>query len=159
MPAPTPRSAGELVAIYLTAAAGGEPREVDRATAVAATGLADDRYAAGYRGAQRLPLEDRQVTLIEAETLDALARDHGLALPAAATRRNLVTRGVALNHLVGRELRIGEVVLRGRMLCEPCSRLARFTSKEVVRALIHRGGLRAEIVVGGELRRGAAIRW
>src|SRR5438874_415595 len=67
-------------------------------------------------------------------------------------RRNLLTAGVPLNHLVGKTFRVGEVVLRGIELCEPCGHLEKLTCAGIKRALIHRGGLRAQILRGGELR-------
>ena len=83
------------------------------------------------------------ITLIEAEALEALEREHGVRLEPHESRRNIVTRGVALNELVGREFRVGEVVLRGLMLCEPCRHLEKLTGKQLIRGLVHRGGLRA----------------
>jgi len=74
------------------------------------------------------------------------------SLPDEAARRNVVTRGVPLNHLVGREFQIGAVRLRGTRLCEPCAYLEGLTLPGVLAGLIHRGGLRAEIVTGGTIR-------
>lgn len=99
----------------------------------------------------------QQVTLIEAEALQAAEADYGLVLSHADSRRNLLTRGVPLNHLVGRRFRVGEVTLRGVELCEPCGHLAGLTGREVVEPLRHRGGLRAAIEDGGLLRVGDAI--
>jgi MOSC domain-containing protein YiiM len=67
-------------------------------------------------------------------------------------RRNLVTRGVYLNHLVDQDFSIGSVVLRGTRLCEPCAHMEKLTVKGALRGLIHRGGLRAEIIKGGMIR-------
>jgi MOSC domain-containing protein YiiM len=74
------------------------------------------------------------------------------------SRRNLLTRGVPLNHLIGREFTVGEVVLRGIRLCEPCDHLEGLTVKGIKDGLHHRGGLRAEILHGGTLQPGDAIR-
>jgi MOSC domain-containing protein YiiM len=104
------------------------------------------------------PVDEREVTLVEAEALEALARDHDLHLASGASRRNLVTRGVPLNHLVGVAFAVGDAVLVGQNLCEPCSRLARTTSHATMKALVHRGGLRARIVTGATLRVGDRIR-
>ncbi len=95
--------------------------------------------------------------MIESEALEALKRDYQIELQAELTRRNLVTRGVALNHLVNREFKIGEVTLRGTRLCEPCSHMEKLTRKGVMRGLIHRGGLRANIIAGGTIHVGDAI--
>jgi MOSC domain-containing protein YiiM len=95
--------------------------------------------------------------LIESEALAALQRDYEIALSGASTRRNLLTRGVPLNHLVGKEFRVGSCILRGTGLCEPCGYLEKMTQKGVMKGLIHRGGLCAEIVQGGTLRAGDPI--
>jgi len=95
--------------------------------------------------------------LIEEEAVEAAVRDEGLALAAGDARRNIVTQGVALNHLVGHEFMVGEARLRGMRLCEPCEHLAQVTGQPVVKALIHRAGLRAEIVRGGLIRVGDPI--
>ena len=94
----------------------------------------------------------REVTLIELETIEALEREKSIAIPPGAARRNVVTRGVPLNHLVGREFQVGAVRLRGTRLCEPCAYLEELTQQGVLAGLIHRGGLRAEIVTGGTIR-------
>jgi MOSC domain-containing protein YiiM len=95
--------------------------------------------------------------LIELESLEAVAREEGLQLAAGDSRRNIVTQGVPLNHLVGREFRVGQVTLRGVRLCEPCQHLAGLTQARVLPALIHRGGLRAEIINEGDIRVGDII--
>jgi MOSC domain-containing protein YiiM len=81
-----------------------------------------------------------------------------VTIPRELTRRNLVVRGVYLNHLVGRELRVGEVVLRGVRLCEPCKHLEEVSGlRGAMRLLAHRGGLRCDVVRGGVVRRGDAV--
>jgi MOSC domain-containing protein YiiM len=89
------------------------------------------------------------VTLIESEALTGLSRDYGVDISGDLSRRNIVTYGIALNHLVGRQFSIGSVKLQGTRLCEPCAYLERLTRQGVLRGLIHRGGLRAEIVSEG----------
>jgi MOSC domain-containing protein YiiM len=91
------------------------------------------------------------------EALEAAERDYGLELAAEESRRNVLTCGVALNHLVGREFQIGEVRLRGLKLCEPCTHLQQLTNKPVIKALRHRGGLRAEILGSGMIKVGEKI--
>ena len=117
-------------------AEGGEPRFE--------TGRADD--------------PDFELTLIEAEAVEALARDYGLQLEPGNARRNLVTRGVALNHLVGREFKIGDVLIRGIRLCEPCEQLQRVTGKQLIKGLRHRGGLRAQILTEGTIHMGDLVK-
>ena len=97
------------------------------------------------------------LTLIAAEVLDELAAA-GHALDFAGARRNVLTRGVDVNALVGRTFRIGEVVCQGSRLCEPCVHLDRLSGPGLLRPLIHRGGLRADILTDGEIRLGAPIR-
>jgi len=97
------------------------------------------------------------VTLIESEVLDQLTLADGSQLAAAESRRNLVTRGVDLNALVGREFSIGPVRAFGQRLCEPCVHLERLTRPGVVAGLVHRGGLRADVLTDGEIRFGDKI--
>ena len=140
-------------------ASAGEPLvAVNSVRAVAGVGLEGDRYSAG-RGhwSARFPGPHRQVTLIEAEALEALERDHGLTLSAAESRRNILTSGVALNHLVEREFRVGPAVLRGIELCEPCRYLEKLTGQPVRAPLVHRGGLNAEVLEGGVMTVGDEV--
>ncbi|HEY3207429.1 MAG TPA: NUDIX domain-containing protein [Gaiellaceae bacterium] len=145
-------------AIHLAAAAGEPVREVELVRANAGVGLEGDRYALG-RGHYSPDLRvSRDLTLIEAEVIEDLARDHGIQLAPGETRRNLTTRGIRLNDLVGRRFWVGEVLCEGTRLCEPCRYLTELTSKPLLRALVHRGGLRADIVRGGRIRRGDRLR-
>jgi MOSC domain-containing protein YiiM len=151
---------GHLVGIAITPEPAGPMQAVETVEAVAGAGLTGDRYAL-TRGTFQKPsdTEPKHVTLIEREALEAALRDHGVAITHLMTRRNLLTAGVPLNHLVGRTFAIGDVVIRGFELCEPCSHLQKLTCKEILKPLIHRGGLRAEIVRGGTLQVGAKIVW
>jgi MOSC domain-containing protein YiiM len=97
------------------------------------------------------------LTLIEAEVLDELTLTDGHRLGYTEARRNIVTRGIALNTLVGQRFRVGDVECIGRRLCEPCAHLERLTHPGVLRKLIHRGGLRADILTTGSITEGAAI--
>ena len=106
---------------------------------------------------QCIPASGREVTLIESEAIEALKRDYGVEIAAALARRNLVTRGVALNHLIERQFTVGAVTLRGTRLCDPCAHLEKLSRKGALRGLIHRGGLRAEIITGGVIRIGDTI--
>jgi MOSC domain-containing protein YiiM len=126
-------------------------------TAVAGQGLEGDRYFLGTGTYSDKPRPDRQVTLVESEAIEALARDYDIALAPGATRRNITTRGVALNHLVGRDFLVGSVRLRGIKLCEPCKHLEATLGLEVRPGLVHRGGLRCEIVDGGQISVGDPI--
>jgi MOSC domain-containing protein YiiM len=130
---------------------------VQEVQAVQGRGLEGDRYFDRVGTYSDRPGTGREVTLIESEAVEAAGRDYGLRLAAGNARRNVVTAGVSLNHLVGQEFTVGEARLRGMRLCEPCEHLAELTGQPVVKALIHRGGLRAEIVSGGVIRVGDPI--
>lgn len=152
-------SQGQVVSIHITSVAEGSMRGLPEVNAKAGVGLEGDRYATRTGSFSEKPKPGRQVTLIEAEAIEALERELGMVLQPGETRRNLVTRGVALNHLVGREFNVGGVRLRGYELCEPCSTLARVTGKpQILPGLVHRGGLRAEILEGGVIRVGDSVR-
>jgi mutator protein MutT len=144
---------GVVEAIHVAAAAGRPVREVEAARAKASVGLEGDRYAVG-RGHYSPDLRvSRDLTLIEAEVIEDLARHHGIELAPGETRRNVTTRGIRLNELLGRRFWVGEVLCQGTRLCEPCQYLSELTGKPLLRALVHRGGLRADIVRGGWIRR------
>ena len=125
--------------------------------AVPGRGLEGDRYFSKTGTYSRHEGADRQITLIEVEALEALERDYRIQLDPGESRRNVATRGVAVNHLVGRRFRIGEVRLRGLRLCEPCSHMERLSGKPVRSGLVHRGGLRAEILTEGVIRVGDPV--
>lgn len=130
---------------------------VDAARAVPGRGLEGDRYFAKRGTYSRKDGADREVTFIESEALEALERDYGLTLEPKESRRNVATRGVALNHLVGRRFRVGEVTLLGLRLCEPCGYMERMSGQPVREGLVHRGGLRAQILTEGWIRVGDAV--
>jgi MOSC domain-containing protein YiiM len=148
---------GNIFAIYITPVEGQPTHSVPQVRAVPGKGLEGDRYfiKAGVQGTN---LEgSRQVTLIEIEALQAFGREEGIHLQEGEPRRNLVTRGVSLNHLVGKQFRVGEATLRGVRLCEPCNYLASVTHPGVLTGLVHRGGLRAEILNEGIIRVGDSV--
>ncbi len=132
-------------------------QSVGSVNAIAGCGLEGDRYFNCSGTYSNHPGDGRHVTLIESEALEALQREYGVELAAGLARRNIVTRGVALNHLIAREFRVGAVILRGTRLCEPCLHLEKLSSKGAMHGLIHRGGLRAEITTGGIIRIGDPI--
>jgi MOSC domain-containing protein YiiM len=144
-----------LVSIHLVPAPGGSAHEVDSVNAVAGCGLDGDRYFVAPAGSRDPRTCD--VTLIELEAIEAVARDAYTTIAPGDTRRNLVTRGVPLNHLVGATFQVGSVTLRGNALSEPCSHLAGLTYPEIREHLAHRAGLEATIIEGGELRPGDPI--
>ena len=148
--------AGSVVSIHLARVEGAPTFAVPEVRAVAGAGLEGDRnfQPPGVDG----PGPEREVTLIQQEALDAVAREHGIQLAPGEHRRNLVTLGVPLNDLVGQEFQVGSVRLLGLELCEPCNYLEGLTGKPgLLRALVHRGGLGARILDGGVLRVGDPV--
>ncbi|HLE15205.1 MAG TPA: MOSC domain-containing protein [Anaerolineales bacterium] len=148
---------GELIAIFIRPEAGEETTQLPQVHAVPGIGLEGDHYFRQPNKSEKPAHASREVTLIEEEAIQAVVRDYGIPMELGQSRRNLVTRNVPLNHLVGREFQVGEVVLKGIRLCEPCSHLAALTRKEYQQALVHRGGLRAQILTDGLIRAGDVI--
>ena len=146
-----------VVSLHIAAHAAAPMQSVATVTAVAGRGLEGDRYCEQTGTYSNLPGTGREVTLIESEAIAALAREYDIHLPPGLARRNIVTRGIALNHLVGKSFIIGAAVLRGMRLCEPCLHMERLAARGAAHGLIHRGGLRAAIVSGGEIRVGDNI--
>jgi MOSC domain-containing protein YiiM len=147
---------GIVESIYIASAAAVPTRAVDAVLAIPRVGLEGDRYALKL-GTFYKPHPDFELTLIEAEAIEALGREYGVELAAGDARRNLVTRRVALNHLVGKEFTVGDVRIRGIRLCEPCDHLQKLTGKPVIKGLIHRGGLRAQILSEGVIHAGDSV--
>jgi len=148
---------GILAAIHVADEASRPMRALSEARIVAGVGVPGDRYAERRGTYSPRHHIDRQVTLIEQETLEALARDHGVELAPHEHRRNLTTRGVPLNHLVGRYFQVGACVLYGGRLNVPCRYLEDLLGKKVFKPLINRSGLNARVIAGGTLRTGDAI--
>jgi hypothetical protein len=150
---------GTVEGLAIAPAAEADMQLLQVAQACAGRGLEGDRYAAG--AGTFSPRADRRpgydLTLMAAEVLDELAAA-GHRVDFAATRRNVLTRGIDVNALVGRRFRIGEVLCEGRRLCEPCVHLVRLSGPSLLRPLIHKGGLRVDVLTDGEIPLGAPIR-
>ena len=150
---------GWVEAVAIADRAEAPMQQVTTAQAIPGQGLDGDRYA--NRAGTFTPRSGRgsgyDLTLIEAEVLDELTLPDGQRLEYAEARRNVVTRGIDLNTLVGQRFRVGDVECVGRRLCEPCAHLERLTHRGILRKLIHRGGLRADILTAGSITVGAAI--
>lgn len=134
-------------------------RPVGEARAVAGRGLEGDRYFFG-KGTftPATPKPEYEITLIEKENIDGFEARCGFTFTAVDARRNIVTEGIRLNHLVGKRFFVGEALLCGICLCEPCNHLPKAKSPERLEALAHQCGLRAQIVSGGQIRVGDPIR-
>lgn len=155
----SPQSTGQgrIRSIHVCGEAGAPMQSLPDVEAFENRGLQGDRYLKGNGTYSKKAGADRQVTLIEAEALRDLERERGTRLAPEESRRNLVTEGIALNPLVGRTFQVGEVTLKGVRLCEPCGYLAERTGKDVFEPLKGRGGLRAQILVGGTIRAGDPV--
>jgi MOSC domain-containing protein len=147
-----PTGAGLVESIHLATAAGEPAQAVDSARAIPGSGLEGDRHVAGT-GTFPSGLPGSALTLIEAEVCESFAP----ALVADEHRRNVVTRGIELNDLVGHDFTIGEVRCRGMRLCEPCTVVDGYSERPILRPLVHRGGLRADILSDGTIRVGDPI--
>jgi MOSC domain-containing protein YiiM len=153
--------AGRVVSIYIAPAAGSQTQSLEDVEALPGRGLAGDRYFAGNGAFSSGAVPGREVTeltLIESEVIEHLREEWGIDVTAADSRRNLVTSGVALNELVGKEFEVGDVRLRGASLCEPCVSLVKSPeNKHMLRALVHKGGLRAQILNAGRIAVGDPV--
>jgi MOSC domain-containing protein YiiM len=145
---------GRVEAIHVTAAGSAPMRSVARVSAVAGVGLDGDRYALGTGHYSEDEKVDRQITLVAAEEIERLAETFDIALEPGDTRRNVTTRGIDLNALVGRRFRIGGVECEGTRLCEPCVHLTSLVGEPILEPLVHRAGLRARILISGEIATG-----
>ena len=127
------------------------PEPVERVNAHAGKGLGNRYYFEDGAG------PGRALTLIAAEAIEAMASEHGIEITAAESRRNVLTRGIDVNALVGRRFRVGAVECVGVELCEPCSHLETLTQPGVIKGLVHRGGLNADILTDGEIAVGDEV--
>lgn len=148
---------GIVDSIYIAPDGKAPVQRVESVKAIPGEGLEGDRYASG-KGTFFKRTPDHELTLIESEAIEALKREYDVDIATGDTRRNVVTRGVPLNHLVQREFLIGEVRVRGIRLCEPCGHLEKVTGKPLIKGLRHRGGLRAQILSPGMVHTGDLIR-
>lgn len=154
-PAETARRSGQVEAIMVARDREAALVRVERAVARAGGGLEGDRYFDRRGTFSNRHGRGHELTLIEAEVLDEVG------LSGEEARRNVVTRGIDLNALVGRRFTIGDVDCVGQRLCEPCAHLERLVTAAgrpgVLRALIHQGGLRADILTDGEIHQGDPV--
>jgi MOSC domain-containing protein YiiM len=140
---------GKVIGIYITKKHGDPTISVDHAHLIPGKGIKGDRYFEYLENPGRDLKTGRQITLIESEVLETMWQVDGVELLPGQTRRNIVTKGIPLNNLVDCEFTIGEVILRGVRLCEPCQYLADRTDQRILRSMVHKGGLRADIISEG----------
>jgi MOSC domain-containing protein YiiM len=153
---------GKVVGIGIAREASKQMESLSEVRAHAGRGLEGDRYYNKEGTFSNNPNgTGREVTLIESEAIEALEREYDVTIDRQDARRNIVTSGVPLNHLVGREFSVGEVRMRGVRLSEPCLHMASLVNeeqKEKIRlGLLHRGGLRADILNDGTIRVGDSV--
>jgi MOSC domain-containing protein YiiM len=149
---------GRVTGIYVTPQAGTLPQHAEKVRTAAGRGIEGDRYESGTGTYSKHPGGGRHLTLIAQEDLDAVARETGIRLQPAESRRNVLTTGIPLKELVGKRFWVGTTLCTGVRLCEPCSYLESKTRAGVLDAFLHRAGLRAEILEGGTITVGDAIR-
>lgn len=148
---------GTVEAIYCFADSGVPGELLPSARLIAGLGIDGDRYALGKGHFQSGGRWGQALTLIEAEAIERLASEHGVEMPVVQARRNIVTRDINLNALMGKRFRIGGLLCQGSRLAEPCAWLQKTTPAGMLRGLVHRGGLRADILEDGMIQRGDAI--
>src|SRR5438132_6286447 len=148
---------GTVVSINIAPRAEAPMESVNEARAIPGKGVEGDRYSV-RQGTFYKPQPDRELTLIEAEAIEAMKRELDVDYGLSDSRRNIVTRDVPLNHLVGKDFWIGEVKARGLRLCEPCSHLQKLSNQKVLPGLVHRGGLRAQILSEGTIQIGDIVK-
>jgi MOSC domain-containing protein YiiM len=144
---------GRVEGIYLSARKGDMPHSVERVEAVTGGGLVGNRY---FFSAGDAP-PGVAITLIAAEALEAFEGETGIPLNAAESRRNVLTRGIDVNALVGKRFRVGDVQCLGIELCEPCTSLEAMTKPGVLKGMVHRAGLNADVVSDGEIAVGDVV--
>jgi len=149
---------GRVLEIWTAPAAAAPMVRSTSVPALAGIGLAGDRYALGGGTWAAYPQQEKQLTLIDADEIAAVAGEVGVPLTPGLTRRNVVTRGIALPALVGSYFAVGDVLLFGTKRCPPCTHLERLTGWKLVKALAARGGVNAAVVVGGTVAEGDAVR-
>jgi hypothetical protein len=157
LPGDPQRVAGVVEALF-RAAGPGRPPEALAVAEVGLPGITGDRYAAGAGHFSSGGRGGEALTLIEAESLDLLAEDHGIRLPDGAHRRNVVTRGIDLHGLLGQRFRVGDVECYAQRVAEPCAWLQTMTPPGTLRGLVHRGGIRADVVGPGTVAPGGEVR-
>ncbi|HWL84099.1 MAG TPA: MOSC domain-containing protein [Roseomonas sp.] len=157
---PAPGWNGAVTHLHITPRAFLPMQAQESVELVAGRGIAGDRYMLGIEQGyySEKPEEGRQVTLFESEVLEAILRDYKIELLPEEHRRNITTRGVPLNWLVGKRFRIGPCLVEATRLSVPCRHIEQILDKQVFDAMVHRSGLNCRILAGGTVRVGDEIR-
>ena len=156
----TPSWTGVVAHLHIAPRAFLPMRGMESLELVEGRGIVGDRYMIGTEQGfySDKPEDGRQVTLFEEEALECIRRDYGIALAPEEHRRNVTTRGVALNHLVGRRFLLGPCLVEATRLSIPCRHIEEILEKPVFDPMVHRSGLNCRILVGGTVRVGDEIR-
>ena len=151
---------GAVTHLHITARAFLPMRTQESIELVAGRGIVGDRYMLGTEQGyySEKPEDGRQVTLFESEALEAISRDYKIELLPEEHRRNITTKGVPLNWLVGKRFRIGTCLVEATRLSVPCRHIEQILDKPVFDPMVHRSGLNCRILVGGTVRVGDEIR-
>lgn len=148
---------GTVAAIYRYADSGAPGELLLSVRLMAGIGVEGDRYALGKGHFQSEGRWGQALTLIEAEAIETLEADHGVVMPAVDARRNIITRNIDLNALIGKRFWIGKILCQGSRLAEPCAWLQKTTPAGMLRGLVHHGGLRADILADGMIQQGDTV--
>jgi MOSC domain-containing protein YiiM len=154
----SPTPTGRVVHIHVAPSAGEPMIALDRVDAIADVGLAGDRYATQTGHWSPIARRGERLTLIANEEFLRLGNEQGIWLEPGATRRNITTTGIELDSLIGRRFAIGPVVCQATRRCEPCTYLEELIGEEVLYALVHRAGIRVQILEGGTISVGDPVR-
>ena len=146
----------KVVGLYIAESGSSPMQKIENAQLEAGKGIVGDRYykECGTFSEKLAGLPDKELTLIESEKIDDFNKEHGFSFSYGDFRRNIVTKGIALNQLEGKEFTLGRIRLRGVRLCEPCAHLASLLVPEIMPSLVHKTGLRAQIIDSGTIQVG-----
>ena len=150
---------GKVVDILISEVAGGEMFSLDTAELVPGKGIAGDRYykSIGTFSEMLLEKKDFEVTLIESEEIELFNNKTGLGYTANDFRRNIITKGIRLSEIIGKEFNIGNVRLKVTRYCEPCAHLSNILGPEIMEYMVHKSGIRTIIVSGGTIEIGSGV--
>ena len=132
--------------ICITNSSGNKMQEINNIKVIASKGIVNDRYFKDNND------KDTQITLIESENIDYFNKISGTNFVASDFRRNIITKGIRLNDLINKRIKVGEVNMLAHRLCDPCKYLQDLLShKNLVKNLLNKGGLRCEVLSSGEI--------
>jgi len=143
---------GKVIGIFITQKKGDPILPLEQVHVLPGLGIEGDRYFDYRHNPDMDTKTGREITLIEMEAIESMRDGEGINISPEQTRRNILTSGISLNELVGHDFLVGDVQLRGVRLCEPCQYLANRTDQRILHSMVHRGGLRADIITAGNIR-------